>query len=145
MNNGVDPKRQFGHAGLFVALTCLVSATAIAQSSKDWVDIKDPSELKALFSNTTFRGKNAAGDSFTAYNRGDGLRQIVILYEDVILKWWVNGNEVCYQPADRRVPGVRETFQKHATRKGEYQSRRVKDGALATFKVEPGIKGARQF
>jgi hypothetical protein len=64
---------------------------------------------------------------------------------DIILKWRVNGNEVCSQGRDAPGAETCSTFQKHATRKGEYQSRRVKDGAIGTFRVEPGIKGARAF
>lgn len=145
MHTGINLKWQFAYAGLFVGLTCLLSASAVAQSAKDWLDIKDTNELKALFSNTTFRGKGPTGDAFTAYNRADGLRQMVIPQMDVILKWRVNGNEVCSQGRDASAPERCSTFQKHATRKGEYQSRRVKDGAISTFKVEPGIKGARAF
>jgi hypothetical protein len=145
MRIGTNLKRQFGCAGLFVALTSLVSAPAAAQSSKDWVDIKDPNELNALYSNTTFRGKLPNGDAFTAYNRANGLRQFVLPYRDEIQKWRVNGSEVCLQVQHVDAPEVCATFQKHATRKGEYQSRRVKDGAISTFTVEPGIKGAREF
>ena len=145
MNIGVNLKRQLGYAGLFVALVCLLCAPAVAQSSKDWVDIKDPNELNALYTNTTFRGKLPNGDAFTAYNRADGLRQFVLPYRDEIQKWRVNGNEMCLQVKYVDAPEVCATFQKHATRKGEYQSRRVKDGAITTFTVEPGIKGARKF
>jgi hypothetical protein len=145
MNTGTNLKRQFSYSGLFVALTCLLSAPAVAQNSKDWVDIKDPNELKALYSNTTFRGKTPTGEAFTAYNRSDGLRQIVIPQWDGIQKWRVNGSEVCSQNNDGSQPEMCYTILKHATRKGEYQSRRVKDGAITTFKVELGIKAARTF
>jgi hypothetical protein len=145
MRTGTSLKRQLGCAGLFAALTYLVSAPAVAQSSEDWVDIKDPDELKALYSNTTFRGKLANGDAFTAYNRADGLRQFVFANRDEIQKWRADGNEICFQGRYINIPEVCTTFQKHATRNGEYQARRVKDGATTTFKVEPGIKGAREF
>jgi hypothetical protein len=32
-------------------LVCMLAAPSVAQSPKDWVDIKDPKELRALYSN----------------------------------------------------------------------------------------------
>jgi hypothetical protein len=58
----------------FLAATIAVGAAvaAGAQSSKEWVDIKDPKELKALYSNKTFRGKAGDGSPFVGHYRADG-------------------------------------------------------------------------
>ena len=37
-------------------LISMLPAQSVAQSSTEWVDIKDPEELRALYSNKTFRG-----------------------------------------------------------------------------------------
>ncbi|MDH4095798.1 MAG: hypothetical protein OEV81_13565 [Betaproteobacteria bacterium] len=40
---------------LATALTCALCAPAVAQSPKDWIDIRNPQELRELFSNKTFK------------------------------------------------------------------------------------------
>lgn len=130
---------------LLTAAYATLFAWSCGASSKDWLDVTDPAELKALFTDTTFQGKSSTGEPFTAHNRSDGLRQIVIPQMDLIQKWRVSGSEVCAQIRDGTLPEVCETYQKHAARKGEYQSRRIKDGAVSTLTVKRGTKGARQF
>jgi len=38
------------------ALICTLFVPAVSQSADDWVEIKDPAELRALYSNKTIRG-----------------------------------------------------------------------------------------
>jgi hypothetical protein len=109
------------------------------------VEIKDPNELRTLFANTTFKGRSAGGDTFTAYNHADGIRQLVISQMDFMQHWTINGSEVCTQIRDRSTPEFCFAYSKHATRKGEYQARRVKDGAISSFVLTPGTKGARKY
>ena len=118
---------------------------AAAQGTGDWVAVKDPKELRDLFMNTTFRGKGPTGDAFTAYNRSDGMRLVIIPQTELTMTWRVDGERVCVQVRSRSAPERCQTYQKSAVRKGEYRSMREPDGAVATFKVEQGIKGARQF
>ena len=129
-------------AGMLLSLAAL---PASAQGSKDWVEIKDPIELRALFANTTFKGQNHEGDTFTAYNHADGMRQLVITQADFMQHWRINGAEVCTQTLSRLIPEFCFAYSKHATRKGEYQARRVKDGAISSFALTPGTKGARKY
>jgi hypothetical protein len=134
------------HAAILAgALLGLAAAPAFAQGSKEWVEIKDPTELRALFANTTFKGRNQAGDAFTAYNHVDGMRQLVISQMDFMQHWRINGGEACFQIRDRSTPETCLTYSKHSTRKGEYQSRRAKDGAISSFALTPGTKGARKY
>ena len=48
------------------ALISMFSTSVVSQSSKDWVDIKDPKELRALFSDKTHRGKDTRGNPYVA-------------------------------------------------------------------------------
>jgi hypothetical protein len=127
------------------ALSWLFAAPAMSQGSDGWVQIKDPKELQALFTNTTFKGKTNTGDQFTAYNHADGKQQMVVPQADFMRHWKINGGEACTQVQDRSLPEICSTFSKHATRKGEYQARRVKDGAVSSFSLTPGTKGARKY
>lgn len=127
------------------ALSWLFAAPAMSQGSDGWVQIKDPKELQALFTNTTFKGITNTGEQFTAYNHADGMRQLVIPQLDFMQHWRINGGEACFQVRSRSTPETCLTYSKHATRKGEYQSRRVKDGALSSFALTPGTKGARKY
>lgn len=131
-------KRHFSIGATLLGL--LFAASASAQ----WVDIKDPNELRALFSNKTFKGTNAGGDVFTAYNRADGTRLLVIPQSELTQKWKVTGSDqVCTESFDGSTNC--NTYQKHASNRDEYRARRVKDGTIVSFKVTEGIKGARKF
>ena len=143
--SGLEYKLYVTSAGLSLALAIPAVAPALAQSSKDWVEINDPTELRALFANTTFKGRNQHGDPFTAYNHADGTRQVVMTQADFMQYWRINGGEVCTQTRSRLIPEFCYTYSKHATRKGEYQDRRVKDGAVSGFALTPGTKGARKY
>jgi hypothetical protein len=126
-------------------LLCVAALPTFAQGSKDWVEIKDPTELRALFTNATFKGRNPAGDPFTVYNHAGGKRQMVVPQADYIQHWRINGGEACVQVQDRSIPEFCSTYSKHATRKGEYQARRVTDGVVTSFALTPGTKGARKY
>lgn len=118
---------------------------AAAQGTGDWVAVKDPKELRDLFMNTTFRGQGPTGDAFTAYNRSDGVQLLIIPQTELTRTWRVDGERVWVQVRSRSGPERCQSYQKSAVRKREYRSIREPDGAVATFKVEQGIKGARQF
>jgi hypothetical protein len=76
-------------------LACMLSVSALAQGSKDWVEIKNPDELRAPYSNMTFNGKAPDGSSFVSYYSADG-RGLLISYGHRTLRTWkVKGDEVC--------------------------------------------------
>ena len=75
------------------AVVCTLSALVIAQSSKDWVDIKDSDELRALYADKTHRAR-----TFVAHYRADGNGILINKGSDVRLPrtWQVKGNDqVC--------------------------------------------------
>jgi hypothetical protein len=61
------------------ALLAFSAPPTQAQDAKDWVDIKDPQELRALYSNNTFKGKDWMDRPWVGHYRSDG--QGVILFE----------------------------------------------------------------
>jgi hypothetical protein len=89
-------------SGILVLLTaawiCVFPASASAQSSSDWIDIKDPTQLRALHSNKTFRGNGWSG-----HYRADGNYVFVLAGgEPRQGTWEVKGNDrVCTKRADR--------------------------------------------
>jgi len=54
---------------IVTALLCALGAPAMAQSSNDWVEIKNPQELRELYSNKTWRGSN---NSWVGHYRANG-------------------------------------------------------------------------
>ncbi len=71
------------------------SAPAVSQSAGDWVEIKDPAELRALYSNTTFRGKGINPPvSFVGHYSADGRGVSNFLGRTVPRTWVVNGDQV---------------------------------------------------
>lgn len=118
------------------ALICMLSAPAMPQSSKDWVDIKDPKELRAIYSNKTFRGK-AYGTPFVAHYSSDG-KGIMIMNEQRFPRTWeVKGNDqVCV--TDAMATNCFQ-FQHNKTNRNEIVATQVKDRWLLQFTVEDGI------
>jgi len=79
------------------ALICTLFVPAISQSADDWVEIKDPAELRALYSNKTIRGTAVTSNfSFVAHFSADG-RGILMQGDKKIPRTWaIKGNDqVC--------------------------------------------------
>ncbi len=80
------------------ALACMLSAQAFAQDS-NWVDIKDPQELRALYSNKTFHVK-LEGSRSVGWYRADG-RGLSVQRNGCFLRTWnVKGQQVCLTDAN---------------------------------------------
>lgn len=79
----------------------LLSAPAMAQSSKDWVDVKNANELRALYSDKTFKGKGPTGAPFVGHYRSDGKGILITGGGQRIPRTWeVKGNDqVCVTDA----------------------------------------------
>lgn len=78
------------------ALLVLGVPPAGADDAKDWVDIKDPQTLRALYSNKTFKGKDYLDRPFVGHYRADG--QGVMLWQGTRVPriWEMKGNDqVC--------------------------------------------------
>ena len=115
-------------------LVAVLPAPLSAQSSSDWVDIKDPSELRALYSNKTFRGNGWVG-----HYRADG-KGIVISQggKPQPRTWEVKGNDqVCVTPSDGTASCFR--FQRNRKKPNELVLINATSGFAATFTLEEGI------
>ena len=115
-------------------VVCMLSAPAVAQSPKDWVDIKDPQELRTLYSNKTFRGNGWVG-----HYRADG-KGILIAQggKPAPRTWEVKGkDQVCATPEGGATSCFR--FQRHRKNRNEVVLTNVKDGMSFNFTVEDGI------
>jgi hypothetical protein len=124
-----------GRRGLLAGILAFGASTSLlALASQDWVDVKDPNELRALHSNKTFRGVGGDGVSWVAYYRSDGKALVVRTDYRFTRTWEVRENEVCYQ--DARWPGCR-VFQRSKENPSAFRT--SWSGHWAVFKVEDGV------
>lgn len=107
-------------------------------ASQQWVDIKNPKELRALHSNKTHSG-TTAGDSFVEHYRADG-KAIWIYTKDqrqVPCTWEVKGNDqVCV--SSEIYTGCFQ-FQRSKKNPEEYVRRDLQNNYMWVIKVEEGI------
>jgi hypothetical protein len=106
-------------------------------ASQDWVDIKNPKELRALYSNKTFR-YTLGGVPIVEHYRADG-KGIVISGELRIPQTWeVKGNDqVCTSDARKGTDCCR--FQRNKKNRDEYVRRCTYGNVMNILKVEDGI------
>ena len=119
------------------ALLAFSAPPTLAQDAKDWVDIKDPQELRALYSNKTFKGKDWMDRPWVGHYRADG--QGIVLFEGgrYPRTWQVTGNDqVCVKALTR--PGCYR-FQRHRTKPGVYRNINVANDNMVEFTVEAGV------
>ena len=77
------------------ALVSMLFAPAISQSTGDWVDIKDPAELRAIYSNKTFKGTIMDGSTFVSHYSADGRGVMIYKGQTTPRTWEVKGNQLC--------------------------------------------------
>lgn len=120
------------------ALFCMLSAPAVPQSSKDWVDIKDPRELRAIYSNKTFKGKDIMGRSFVEHFREDGNGIRIMEDQTRIPRSWTvkGGNQVCIS-FPWEVPCYR--MQRHRSTAGQYRLINLGNDQVTAVTVEDGV------
>lgn len=124
-------------AFLIGSLFCMLSTPTMAQSSSDWVDIKDPAELRALYSNKTLRGKTADGSTFVGHYSADGSGILIQGDRRTPRTWAVKGNnQVCATHA-----GGTDcyTFQRHRKNRNEIIGRHVTQPWSFQATVEDGV------
>jgi hypothetical protein len=115
----------------------MLSAPALAQSSKDWVDIKNAKELRALYSNKTFRGKGPDGTPFVGHYRSDGKGILIVGGQRTPRTWEVKGNDqVCV--TDEKATNCWRA-QRHKKNSNEIVLQHVTAGWISQFTVEDGI------
>jgi len=123
------------------AVTCALSAPSVSQSSKDWVDIRNPKELRALHSNKTHEGNERLG-----HYRADG--QVVFVFRGRLQgrkpepgTWEIKGgDQVCVTSASAlRTSTDCFRFQRHRDNNAWVTSRNVATGSLRSVTVAQGI------
>lgn len=121
-------------AGTLIGLAAI---PAMAQSSSDWVDIKSANELRALYSNKTFKGKDWMDRPWVGHYRADG--NGIVLFEGgrYPRTWQVTGSDqVCVKaltgPACYR-------FQRHKAKPATYRLHNLTNDQVVEFVVEDGI------
>jgi hypothetical protein len=118
-------------------LFCMLAAPAVPQSSKDWVDIKDPTELRALYSNKTLRGKGGDGMPFVGHYSADG-RGILIQGEKRTPRTWaVKGKDQVCATHERGTDCF--TFRRHRKNRNEIAGQHVTQGWVFHATVEDGV------
>ena len=120
------------------ALLNLAASPAFAQSSKDWVDVNDPNELRALYSNKTFRG-NDRGNDFVGHFRADGRGILIVRGGKPARRLWeVKGNDqMCVTPEIGAPRCFR--YQRNSKNPNQVVATNVTDGVKINFTVEDGI------
>jgi hypothetical protein len=115
-----------------VVLVFILTSPALSQQ---WVDVKDPKDLKALHSNKTFKYTVMQVPCVEHY-RADGKGIRIAGEQREPLTWEVKGDQVC-------VPYMNATvcwqFQRSKKNPDEYVRREPKRGWMEIIKVEDGI------
>jgi hypothetical protein len=105
-----------------VGATLLAGGCATVDTSKDWVDIKDPNELRALYSNKTQKGYFTFDTpvSWVLHSRADGNGTILYEGRSRPMTWEVKADDQVCLKWPGGSPCLR--LQRHATRKGVYRA-----------------------
>lgn len=116
---------------LSIGLLCATHATA------NWTDVTDAAELRALYSNTTLKGRAPNGDAFHGHFYDGGAVVMVEKGANLPGAWHLNGShEVC-------VKGLRGDecyrYQKTGEFQVQYRAIRAHDGMTIPVSVEKGV------
>lgn len=122
---------------MLIAGAALCLAAAHPLQAAEWVDIKDPAALRALYSDKTFKGKDWKDRPWVGHYRADGQGVMISEVGRVPRTWAVTGNDrVCIKlPWDS--PCYR--IQRHTSKPATYRSINVANDMATEFVVEDGI------
>jgi len=104
-------------------------------ASQDWVDIKNPKELRALHSNKTFR-RTYMGVSVVEHYRADGKGILISAELRIPCTWEVKGNDQVCVSDERGINCWR--YQRSKRNPNEYV-RRNPEAHMQVLKVEDGV------
>jgi hypothetical protein len=128
----MKPKDLALGAGVLALLAC---SPAWAQGAlNNWYIVKDPQELRDLYSNKTFRGNGWVG-----YYRADGHGMVVIgNLKPSPRTWEVEADgRVCVTAPDR--PRACSQIQRNRAKPDELMGTNLTTGRSLTFKLEEGV------
>lgn len=121
---------------LAASLAGLLASAAPALAS-DWQDIKDPAELRALYSNKTIRGKDWMDRPFVGHYRSDGQGVLLFKGDRYSRTWAVKGDDQVCISTSVRTRCYR--FQRHTAKPGVYRIIDVHDDRPTMVTVEEGV------
>lgn len=118
------------------ALSLLLAAPPTF-SQGDWVAIKNPAELRALYSNKTFKGKDWMDRAWVGHYRSDGEGVVLMDGARYPRTWQLNGNDqVCVQTQfERRC----FRYERHRVKPATYRAINVANDQVAEFTAEDGV------
>jgi hypothetical protein len=123
---------------MLTAGAALCLAAALPLQAADWVDVKDPKALRALYSNKTFKGKDYLDRPWVGHYRADG-QGLLVTHDGsrIPRKWAVQGkDQVC---VESQFPRVCVRIQRHTSQAGVYRSINVANDMATVFVVEDGV------
>jgi hypothetical protein len=114
----------------------LVFILSSSAASQQWVDIKNPEELRALHSNKTFRWQQKEAPIVEHY-RADGKALFVYGERRSLFTWEMKGNDQVCVTSERGT----DCWQYQHSKKNpdEYVKRNPSSAHMVIFKVEDGI------
>ena len=115
-----------------VVMVFLLSSPA---ASQNWVDVKDPKELRALHSNKTFR-YTYSQLPFVEHLRADGKGIYISAQQRAPITWEVKGDQVCVSYPDQTMC---YDYQRSKKNPNEYVRRCPSNAWMAVVTVENGI------
>ena len=118
------------------ALAGMLSTAVLAAGSRDWIAIKSPHDLRAIYSNTTLTGKGPYGNIFVAYYKADGTGVLIAHNQRIPRTWAVKGDEVCITDA---VATNCFRLQRNRRHHDEIVARQTPDHWAVFFTVKAGV------
>ncbi len=113
------------------------SAPAASRGASEWIEIKDPAELRALYSNKTFKGEGVTSTfSFVGHYSADGRGVVKSGSQTLPRTWAVKEDQVCVTSDAGTDCWI---FWRHRNGRNEIKSMRLKDGWTWKGTVEDGI------
>jgi hypothetical protein len=115
----------------------MLSGPAVPQGPNDWVAIKDPQELRALYSDKTLRGKGGDGSTFVGHYSADGRGILIQGDRRTPRTWAIKGkDQVCVTHANGTDCF---TFERHRKNRNEIIGRHVTQPWSFQATVEDGV------
>jgi len=112
-------------------------AFTLAHAQSEWVDIKDPKELRALYSNKTFKGKDYLDRQWVGHYRLDGQGVVIMDGQRYPRTWEVKSSDlVCVH---RAMSAICYRLQRHRSRLATYRVLNEAGVSQGEFTVEDGI------
>lgn len=121
-----------------LAASASLGLTAAMPAAAEWVDVKDPAELRTLYSNKTFKGKDWMDRPWVGHYRADG-RGVLVTHDGsrIPRTWAVEGKDtVCVQS---QFPRACFRLQRDTSKAGQYRVINVANDMATVVNVEDGV------